>query len=110
MSQSWTHEQLVRHYQAHAEGIADDHMYETDTIEALLTRSHLQWIWGALGPILQRQVLLIDEKLLEQQPRIAEVLEMLVREREPDRAHWWWYLDRGPQVREEAERMATPSP
>ena len=91
----------MRHYQTHVEGIADDHMYETDTIEALMTRSRLQREWGALSPRLQEQVRRIDEALWEQQPRIGQVLEVFVREREPDGTHWWWYLDRGPQVRAE---------
>lgn len=50
-----------------------------------------------------------DQRLVEQRPLLVKrfpTIFAVERKAEIPRRYWWWYLDEGPQVREQAERVA----
>lgn len=101
---------LIATYRMRAQSILEETEYDTDVLEALIGRSILQRLWEELPDVQQDQIRRIDDIIVAAHACVADTLNTFVQQREPDRSHWWWYLDRGPQVRREAERMATPSP
>jgi len=101
-SKIWLPERKIRYYATHVRLISDDHNWETDTIEALIARSALAERWTELTGEQRAAVLDIDEKLLQVRERVAEMLP--AKGEPPPRSEWWWYLNEGLRVREEAER------
>lgn len=102
----WTIPQRIRAYRVRVEGISDDESYEDDVLWALIGRSALQERWDELAEEQREEVQHIDDMLVGLHARVAEAIETVVRQRESDHTHWWWYLDQGPQVREKAEQVA----
>jgi len=72
-----------------------------DAFEALLRRSKIEDEWEQLTPQQQQRVREIDDRLVAQHEQVGDMLETL-NEVDPRTAHWWWHLDEGPQVRQEA--------
>jgi hypothetical protein len=86
-------------YGSWLEGISDDYNWQNDATQAVITRSMVEDIWVQLTPQEQAAVLAADNTLIENWERVAE---SMLDPKEYPRTHWWWYLDEGPQVREEA--------
>jgi hypothetical protein len=103
----WTIPLRISTYRMRVESIPDDYTFEEDVLGALIGRSALQEHWDELAEEQREEVHRIDDMLVGLHARVAEALDTVVRQREPDHTHWWWYLDQGPKVREEAERATT---
>jgi len=96
-------------YGRYVDGILDEEDDPwRDAFQALWQRSRIEAQWGELSEAQQAQLRIFDDRLQERWQKVAEMLETLVWV-EPDRRHWWWHLDEGPQVREEAERLKAAS-
>ncbi|MCL5958775.1 MAG: hypothetical protein M1358_05560 [Chloroflexi bacterium] len=102
MKRQWTIEADIRAYRMRVSGISDDYNYETDALEALIHRSHIQERWEELTPQQREEITRIDDDLARLHRRVADVLPP--GGETPDRSQWWWHLDEGPQVRKEAEK------
>lgn len=70
--------------------------------EILLIRNRISEM--DLSPEQKAEVRKADDLLIKHRGLIMEWLS--VGSVEEPIAHWWWHLDKGPQVREEAERAA----
>lgn len=57
-----------------------------------------------LSPEQRAELTKLDDILMKHYRVVAEW--MPTRLPGESRSHWWWYLDEGPQVREEAEKAA----
>lgn len=93
---------MVRHF-----GTYDD---DEELIAAFIRRDeiHDQLKAGAtLSDELRSLLRAADDAAVRQARSLANRFQdTFWRGRHLGREHWWWYLDEGPQVREEAEKAA----
>jgi hypothetical protein len=98
-----TLDERLRSYGVSVKGVADDYNWEDDVLHALIQRTEIENRWSQLTSAQKDEVRHIDQELVQQHERVAE---MLPSSTEHNRRHWWWFLHEGPQVREEAQEAA----
>ncbi len=95
---------MVRHLSSYEE--------QEEVLAALIWRDevHEELLKGvSLAPDLSAELVAADDLLVRQRERLVERFPDAFhpdRKRNRSRDYWWWYLDEGPQVREEAGRAA----
>ncbi|MBI2941946.1 MAG: hypothetical protein HYY04_16070 [Chloroflexi bacterium] len=94
----------VESYEAYLRlGLRDEDGVVDEILLVLNTRSAIEDRWSELSSLDKRRVTELDDLLVVKHDLIAEVLPFPQR---PGSRHWWWYLDEGPQVREQARQKA----
>lgn len=97
---------LVDYYRRHLDFLDDrDYSYE-ESILVLVARDDLEDQWGELTSEERTLIASLDNVLAGKHEIVSEVLPTMD---EHDRRRWWWYLHEGPQVKDEAERLAASS-
>jgi hypothetical protein len=93
-------EDLIESYGMYVtEGLGDDDHYDTEAILTLVLRDAIDERWEGFTPSQRERVADLDRILAQQHERVADVLPVP----EPkDRRRWWWFLHKGPEVRQEA--------
>lgn len=81
--------------------LEDDEYYDISIPVILADRDAIAEGWSGLDAEQRARVEAAD-KVLAQKHRI--VAQMLPHPEHTDRHAWWWHLNEGPQVREEAEK------
>lgn len=72
-------------------------------MNVLVVRDDLEDLWDELTPDEQSLIESLDNILASKHHIVDEVLPTLTQH---DRRRWWWFLHEGPQVKEEAKRLA----
>ncbi len=99
-------DEKIGSYGRYVDGILDEEDDPwRDAFQALWQRSIIEARRHELSDAQRVQLRIFDDRLQVRWRKVAEMLETLVWV-EPDRRHWWWHLDEGPQVRAEAEQAA----
>ena len=96
-----TFEQLLRIYLQEIKNIDDPDDLMTETLLVLSTRDGFEDL-----ALTKEQLLRLDradDQLVKRWEVLAEALPFPAPH---PRAHWWWFLHEGPQVREQAQALA----
>lgn len=94
-----TNDLLLRVYAQRIENLDDPDGLGTDELLAALSREEVaSREWSGRE---QSEIARIDDLLLSHWQQFEGVLP---NPNFQDRTHWWWFLNEGPQVREEALR------
>jgi hypothetical protein len=98
-------QEKIETYQFWVDDLGGDDLF-SDVFGTLYQRDDLAILWEALTPAQRIEVEQIDEVLISKHELLAEVLPMGTADNPERRAkgYWWWFLDEGPQVREQIGR------
>lgn len=75
-------------------------------MNVLVARDDLEDQWAELTQDEQTLIESLDEILASKHEIVSEVLPTAAGH---ERRRWWWFLHEGPQVKNEAERLAASS-
>ncbi len=96
----------VDYYRRHL-GYLDDRGYSyEESMLVLVVRDDLEDQWDDLTTEERTLVESLDSILVSKHHIVDEVLPTQTQH---NRRRWWWYLHEGPQVKDEAERLAASS-
>jgi hypothetical protein len=96
-------EYLLEHYRRHVIGIADDDELDVLALLVVTARDEIEDRLGTLTSLQRREVERVDE-ILAGKWRLMKIA--FPPRSMHDRSRWWWFLHEGPQVREQAQRIA----